>query len=334
MNANRLAAPHRRLEHPTMYRHLTMSSLLGSLLLGACATSPTAPAALLEARVTVGKAEADAGVNALAPLELQKAGASLARANQLLEQREPEAEVASAAYIASQQAKTAMAIARAKRSDAAIAGAEVERERARGDMRTAEANRAKDQASTAQAQANTAQMQAGMARQQAAASEQRATNAEQRTTVAEAGAADAQAQTGLLQQRLNEMQARQTDRGMLVTLGDVLFESNRAEVKPAAQGSLRKLADFMQLYPNRHLLIEGHTDNVGSSSANEALSRRRAEAVDSALIGLGVASQRMAMAGYGKDYPVADNATETNRALNRRVEIYIAENDQPVRMRR
>lgn len=317
-----------------MVRSLTMSSLLGSLLLGACATSPMPPPALLEARTTVRNAEADATVNALAPLELQKAGASLARANQLLEQREPEADVASAAYIASQQAKTAIAVARAKQGDAAIAGAQVERERARGDMRTAEANRARDQASSAQAQANNAQMQAGMARQQAVASEQRAANAEQRTTLAEAGTAEAQAQTSLMRQRLDEMQARQTDRGMLVTLGDVLFESNRAEVKPAAQDSLRKLADFMQLYPNRHILIEGHTDNVGSSGANEALSRRRAEAVDSALLGLGVASQRMAMAGYGKDYPVADNATATNRALNRRVEIYIAENDQPVRMRR
>lgn len=337
MNAHRLAATAAALKSPettTMNRSLTMSALLGSLLLGACATTPMPPAALVEARATLRNAESDPAVMSLAPLEMKKATDSLTRANMLLAKGEPEAEISSAAYVANQQAKTAMAIARAKGSEAAIAGTEVERERARGDMRTIEANRAKAQASTAQAQASSAQAQAGMARQQAAASEQRAATAEQQTAVAQANTADAQAQASQLQQRLNEMQAKPTDRGMLVTLGDVLFEFNRAEVKPAAQGSLRKLADFLQQYPNRRILIEGHTDNIGSASANELLSRRRAEAVDAALVGMGVAGQRVDVAGYGKDFPVADNSTDTNRALNRRVEIYIAENDQPVRARR
>ncbi|HSW05677.1 OmpA family protein [Aquabacterium sp.] len=317
-----------------MNRSLTMSALLGSLLLGACATTAQPPAALVEARATVRTAESDAGVLSLAPLELKKATDSLNRANALQAKGESTVEISSVAHVASQQAKTAMAIAHAKAGDAAIAGAEVERERARGDMRTIEANRAKAQAGMAQAQANAADVRTGVARQQAVASEQRASNAETQAAMAQAGTADAQAQTAVLQQRLNDMQAKQTDRGMLVTLGDVLFEFNRAEVKPAAQGSLRKLADFLQQYPNRRILIEGHTDNIGSAGANETLSRNRAQAVDTALIGLGVAGQRMAVAGYGKDYPVAENNTETNRALNRRVEIYIAENDQPVRSRR
>ena len=121
---------------------------------------------------------------------------------------------------------------------------------------------------------------------------------------------------------------------MLVTLGDVLFETNKAEVKPAAQNSLRKLADFLKEFPKRQVLIEGHTDNVGSASYNEALSRRRADAVDSALGGMGVSTQRVDTAGYGEEFPITDNRSESNRALNRRVEVYIGEDDQQVKARR
>jgi outer membrane protein OmpA-like peptidoglycan-associated protein len=306
---------------------LPLGALLGSLLLGACAVTPTPPALLVEARATVQRAQTDPGVLAQAPLELKKATDSLGRADMLLAKGEPLADVNSAAYVAGQQARTAMAIAQAKGNEAAIAGAEVDRERTRADVRTAEAQRAKAQAVTAQAQT-------GLARQQTAAAEQRATGAEQQTAVAQADAAAAQNQSAQLQQRLTELQAKQTERGMLVTLGDVLFEFNRAEVKPGAQTSLRKLADFLQQYPSRRILIEGFTDNIGSAASNEALSRRRADSVNVALLGMGVASQRSTTVGYGEQYPIADNNTETNRALNRRVEVYIAENDQPVKSRR
>jgi len=105
-------------------------------------------------------------------------------------------------------------------------------------------------------------------------------------------------------------------------------------VSPSAQASIQKLADFLQKHPERRILIEGHTDNIGSTASNEVLSRRRADAVNAALVGMGVAAQRADTVGYGAQYPIADNATDTNRALNRRVEVYIAENNQPVRSRR
>jgi len=317
-----------------MKRNLVTAALLGSLLLGACATSNAPPPALVDARAAVRNAELDPGVLARAPVELKKATDSLDRANRLLDQRESLAEVSSAAYVATQQARVALAIAQAKGNDAAIAGATVERERARADMRTAEADRARAQASSAQSLATTAQAQASAARQQTAAAEQRASGAQLKAAVAEANATEAQQQAAQLQQQLAELQAQKTERGMLVTLGDVLFENNRAEVKPTAQASLRKLADFLAQYPSRSVLIEGHTDSVGSTVSNESLSRRRADAVDVALVAMGVAARRMSTVGYGETYPVADNATVTNRALNRRVEVYIAENDQPVRPRR
>jgi len=98
--------------------------------------------------------------------------------------------------------------------------------------------------------------------------------------------------------------------------------------------SLRKLADFLQQYPDRRILIEGHTDNIGSSAYNDTLSRRRADAVDLALVGMGLSQQRVTSVGYGKEFPIADNNSDTNRAMNRRVEVYIAEAGQSVRSRR
>lgn len=328
-------------ENNAMNRTLTASALLTSLLLGACATPAPTPPELVEARATLRSAELDPKVLANAPLELKKATDSMGRANALHAKGEAADQVSSAAYIANQQARTAMAIARTKDNEAAIRGAELDRERARADTRSIEAQRAQALASTAQAQTGVARQQAAVAEQRASGAEarasgaeMRASGAEQQSAVAQASAVEARQQTDQLQQRLSELQAKQTERGTLVTLGDVLFEFNRAEVKPGAQTSLRKLSDFLQQYPTRRILIEGHTDNIGSTAANETLSRRRADAVNAALVGMGLAAQRADTVGYGEQYPIADNATDTNRALNRRVEVYIAENNQPVRSRR
>ena len=310
------------------------SALLLALMLGACATTQVPPQELVDARASVRNAEADPTVLASAPLELKKATDSLNRANTLLAKGEPNSEVTSAAYIADRQARTAMAIAQAKRNEDAIKSAEADRERARADINAAEAQRAQAQANTAQAQASVAQAQASNAQMRANNAEQRASNSQMQAMSAEASAAEAQARAAALQQQMLELQARQTERGLLVTLGDVLFEFNRADIKPTAQSSLIKLADFLNKHPERRVLIEGYTDNIGSASYNEDLSRRRAEAVASALAALGVAPGRVSAVGFGKDNPIAANTTDTNRALNRRVEVYIAENDQPVRARR
>ncbi|MFZ2989970.1 OmpA family protein, partial [Ideonella sp.] len=164
--------------------------------------------------------------------------------------------------------------------------------------------------------------------------EVRADRAELRSAIAQSQAADVQAQNTQLQQQLAELQARPTERGMLITLADVLFEFNKADVKPAAQTSLMKLADFLRQAPLRSVLIEGHTDNVGEPAYNVALSNRRAQAVKAALLQLGVADARVSTVGYGEEFPVAANSSDSNRAMNRRVEIYIADTEAPVRPRR
>lgn len=309
-----------------MKRLLTASAAACALLLGACASTPSAPPELIEARATVRQAETDPAVLAFAALELKKATDTLNRANTLLAEREVPSAVISVARVADAQARTAISIAQAKRNEDAIKAAEADRERARADVRTAEAQRARAQASSAQAQANAAQAQAS-------AAEQRAMSAEQQAAQAQADAAAAQQRTQVLQQRLTDLQAKETERGLLVTLGDVLFEFNRADIKATGHGELRKLAEFLKKHPDRQVLIEGHTDDIGSNVYNENLSRRRAEAVANALAALGVPSPRVTAVGYGESYPVAANTTDTNRALNRRVEVYISDNDQPVRPR-
>lgn len=328
-------------------RTLSLTALAAAALLSACATTHTPPPALVDARSVVKSAEADAQVLRHAPLELKKASDSLRRADELNAKGESLADVESAAYVARRQAETAVTLARAKTNEDEIKTAEAERERARADARAAEARRAQAQAAAARADASNARVEASSARVEASVAQQqadaakaeandaqaRAAMARQQAAVAQINAASAQQQALTLQQQLAELQAQQTDRGMLVTLGDVLFEFGRADIKPGAQGALRKLATYLQEHPDRRVLIEGFTDSVGSDAANLALSERRAEAVAAALSALGVTGSRISTRGYGKSYPVAENSTDTNRALNRRVEVYISDSDRPVRAR-
>jgi outer membrane protein OmpA-like peptidoglycan-associated protein len=316
-----------------MKHALTAGAAAALLVLAGCASAPDAPPELLAARSAVQSAERNPAVLAHAPVELRRATESLNRANTLLANREALSEITTAAYVAQQRARTAIALARAKTDEEAIRTAEADRERARADVRTAEAQRAQARASAAQAQASSAQAQAAAAENRALTAEQRAAAANADAAAAQASASQAQAQAQLLQQQLVELRARPTDRGALVTLGDVLFEFNRAEIKATGHNELRKLADFLKKHPDRQVLIEGHTDDIGSAGYNENLSRRRAEAVAAALASMGVPQPRVTAVGYGESYPVASNNTDTNRALNRRVEVYISDNDQPVRPR-
>lgn len=133
----------------------------------------------------------------------------------------------------------------------------------------------------------------------------------------------AQADNARLQQQLAALQAEKTDRGMVMTLGDVLFETGRATLMPGAMDTIYRLAQFMKQYPEKHLQIEGHTDSTGSESLNLRLSEFRANSVRNALITEGVSSTRIRTIGYGASKPVATNATVAGKQRNRRVEIVI-----------
>jgi outer membrane protein OmpA-like peptidoglycan-associated protein len=135
------------------------------------------------------------------------------------------------------------------------------------------------------------------------------------------------AQIKKLQDSLN---AKQTERGTLVTFGDVLFDFNKAELKSSGMMDVNKLAQFLQENPDRQVIVEGYTDSSGSASYNQSLSERRANSVRTALVKMGVDSTRVVAQGYGKEYPVSDNNSSSGRAQNRRVEVTISNDNQPV----
>lgn len=127
-----------------------------------------------------------------------------------------------------------------------------------------------------------------------------------------------------------DLQAKQTERGTLVTFGDVLFDLDKSDLKPGGMRDIQKLADFLNENPERKVVVEGYTDSTGADAYNQRLSERRAESVRRALTRAGVDMQRIQVVGYGKQYPVASNDTTSGRAMNRRVEVTISNDDQRV----
>jgi outer membrane protein OmpA-like peptidoglycan-associated protein len=140
----------------------------------------------------------------------------------------------------------------------------------------------------------------------------------------------AKARNDALQAQLLALQAKQTDRGMVLTLGDVLFSTGKSDLKAGSVENLDRLVTFLGQAPDRTVRIEGHTDNVGGQDMNQALSQRRAESVALYLTGRGIASDRVTSVGEGYNAPVADNKTDAGRQANRRVEVIIQNPSQPV----
>lgn len=294
-----------------MKAHFTKSLMLaGSVFLAACSSVPTTTPTLDEARADFVAANNNPQVSSNAPNEFRQATEALDRANQAAAKRESLDTIDRLAYVAKQRIATAQEVAKAKTAEAEIANASRERDRVQLEARTAEAERAKRDAAAAQAQLATAQAQAADAQAQAQAAQQQAAQLAERSARLEA--------------ILVELHAQKTDRGMVVTIGDVLFGTDRAELNANGVATVRKLAEVMAQNPDRTVLVEGFTDSTGSSAHNKDLSERRAASVAQALTGLGVPRERVATRGYGEAYPVAANDTAGNRQLNRRVEIVLS----------
>ena len=134
------------------------------------------------------------------------------------------------------------------------------------------------------------------------------------------------AQVRRLQAQVAELQARETERGWILTLGsDLLFDVGQSRLKPGGRRAITNLAKFMSQHAERKIVIEGFTDNSGSPQANQRLSERRAAAVREALVREGIEPGRIEARGLGAAYPVASNDNTGGRQLNRRVEILIGE---------
>ena len=128
-----------------------------------------------------------------------------------------------------------------------------------------------------------------------------------------------------LEEQIVALATTQTDRGLVMTLGDVLFDTGEAELKSSANRTVLKIVQFLQLNPKRVVRIEGYTDSTGGKQENRKLSRDRAQAVADMLMDLGIDDKRIQVEGYGDEYPVEANASERGRAQNRRVEIVFSD---------
>lgn len=149
-----------------------------------------------------------------------------------------------------------------------------------------------------------------------------------RTSEADSARSDAAEARGAkqdMQREIERLKAEKTDRGLVLTLGDVLFATGKAELKVGAENNLNNLVSFLGKYQDRSVEVEGHTDNVGAEAYNQALSEQRAESVKAYLVSRGIAGQRITTVGKGMHSPKVDNGSASGRQQNRRVEVIILE---------
>ncbi len=267
------------------------------LLLTACSGPLVMNPMLEEAKSGFESTSKDSTVLVYAPVALVEAEEELERSQKLWESKADGTLVEHHAYLAIQ--KTAIAGETAKMNQAQM---EIE-----------------------QAKPQRQQVIIDIRRNQAIKAEQRAENALDEARQERAEAERARARAEELAERVNELEAQQTERGLVLTMGDVMFDFDRADLKPGGQRATVELARFLNEYPERNVMIEGFTDSVGSEEYNQNLSLRRANSVRRALIERGISSNRIETFGYGFRYPVATNQTESGRQQNRRVEVIISD---------
>jgi outer membrane protein OmpA-like peptidoglycan-associated protein len=288
-------------------------ALAAALALAACGTTPSTTSDLEAVRADYAQAQGNPLVAKYAGAELAAATRALDQANTAAARGESLNTIDNLAYIARQKIASAQEIARAKAAEDQLKDATAQRDQVRLEARTAEAEQAQRRAEQARADAANAQAQAANA---------------------EAARSDAQARAAALAAQLADLQAKQTERGIVITFGDVLFATDQASLTPQGMAVARRLAEVLRENPDRTVLVEGFTDSTGSDAYNLQLSQRRAEAVRMALGQMGIDRARIETRGYGEAYPVAGNVTPAERQMNRRVEIVLSEAGRPVTYRR
>ncbi len=306
------------------YRILAMT-LVGVATLAGCSSLPDKNLSLEQARSDYRVAQDNAQTRDLAGGELKQAGDALTRANDAWTKGEKTAEVDHLAYLARQRVAIAQEAAQQKAAELAVGNAEVARDKARLAARTNEADSAKLSAEAAQRQAEESQRQANTSKLQSESAQRQTALAQQHADATQQLADSAQARNIQLEAQLKDLDAKKTDRGMVITIGDVLFDTNKSELKAGGMRTVQKLSAFLKQYPERKALIEGFTDSVGSEGSNQGLSGRRADSVRTAIVDTGIGADRIATHGYGEAYPVAGNDSAGGRQLNRRVEIVLSD---------
>ena len=289
------------------FRSAIAVAVAAALFVG-CASVPKHPAGSEQVRAKLTALQSDPSLANGAPVALKDAEGAVVVA----EMKEKDLVLAAhRVYIADRKVDTARALAQTHFAEQERAALNEASEKARLDSRTREADAAKTDALVARAESAEQKVAASSARSDADAA-LLAANASQQ-------------QAAELQRQLEILQARPTDRGLVLTLGDTLFATGRAEIKSGATANLDRLTAFLNEYPKRTAAIEGYTDSMGSEEMNQSLSERRADAVKNYLVGQGVGSARLTSTGRGENSPVADNESAAGRQQNRRVEVVISQ---------
>lgn len=271
----------------SMIRLTASGAAIGAagLLLAACVADAVKDPGASRARMALTDLQSNPSLASRAPVAIHDAETAVQQAEQ------PQTDAAVAAhlvYIADRRVQIAVALAQTKLDEDQRQALVDQNGKIQLDARTREADTAKARNGDLQAQTDAAKLK-----------------------------------NDALQAQLTALQAKPTDRGMVLTLGDVLFSTGRSDLKAGSVANLDRLVTFLGEAPDRKVRIEGHTDDRGGQSMNQALSQKRADSVALYLTGRGVASNRVTSVGEGYNSPVADNATEAGRQANRRVEVII-----------
>lgn len=324
-----------------MRQLVLLSCLLPVLLLSACQSAPKKDLALEQIRNQLNELQSNTELSGYAPLALREAERATRAAesttgndtqrNHLLYMADRSIQIARAAA-QREKMESELEQLRLEHSRLLVRASQLETEQARQEADQArmmsqasaeDAERARMEADSAMTQEEQSAMNARQAREEANQAKALAESSALAASLAkkEANLASEQAQS--LRRQLENLQLRQTESGVVVTLGDVLFETGQAELKTDAVSSLSEVVDLLQSEPEKKIRIEGHTDAVGEASTNLQLSQQRADSVLRTLVDLGVDVSRVTTVGMGEDFPIATNETADGRSKNRRVDVIL-----------
>jgi len=309
--------------------------------LAACGSAPKKDLALEQVRIQLDELKDNVELAGYAPLALGEAERAL---------RQAEAETGDKTrrihliYMADRRTQIARAVAQREqleeeyvrlgdeRNAMLLKASQIEADRARMEadqarmmsQATAEdAQRAREETMEAQQREAVSVREAEQAIEEAEQAKALAASSATAAELARREADLALEQADTLRRQLENLQLRQTESGVVVTLGDVLFESGETQLRQEAMASLIEVVDLLQSEPDKDIRIEGHTDATGDSETNLEISETRANAVLDALVSLGVDAARFTTAGMGENFPIASNESEEGRRQNRRVDVIL-----------
>jgi len=307
----------------------------------ACSTAPKQNLALQQVRMQLDELKSDQELAGYAPLALSEAERALRQAETATGNDTYRIHLV---YMADRRIQIARVVAQRAQMEAELQtlgdernamllkASQLEADRARLEAEKAriiseataeEARRAREETMEAQQREAASMRDAEQAIEEAQQARALAASSATQANLARREADLALEQADTLRRQLENLQLRQTESGVVVTLGDVLFESGETQLRQEAMASLVEVVDLLQSEPDKLIRIEGHTDSTGDSETNLEISALRASAVLDALVSLGVDAARFTSAGMGEDFPIASNETEEGRRQNRRVDVIL-----------